>query len=248
MFEPQCRDVSPERGHRRKPQGLTATLPSSETDEIAPPTNGGDGTFGMVRVTVLIGSTVVTETESAGGGVVAGGGVAAGGGVVAGGSFGAGDGSFGVAGSGAGSAVVAELDVAGGDEGAGVDDVVPVAGSCVVLVDDVVPPVAGGAVEEVEPDDFDGVFAADAGAAAVLPCDVRTGLAGTTAAVLRAAASARWRCVFAGAGAVADDRTDATGCAFVVSTAGASRFCSWPTAGSSLAIATVRSTAADAIR
>ena len=65
----------------------------------------------------------VTETESAGGGVEAGGGVVAGGAPSGPASW-----SFGVAGSGVGSAVVAELDVAGGDEGAGVDDVVPARG------------------------------------------------------------------------------------------------------------------------
>ncbi len=162
-------------------------MASTETDETALPSAGGAGTFGMLSVTVLVGSTAVTETENAGGGV-AGGGVAAGGGVVAGGSFGAG-----VDGPGVGAAVlVAELEVAGGDEGAVVDDVVPVAGACVVVGADVVPPVAGGVVVEgVEPDGFDEVFGADTGAAVALPCEARTGLAGTTAATWRLGAPAR---------------------------------------------------------
>jgi hypothetical protein len=151
---------------------------------------GGAGTFGTVSVTVLMGSTTVVETETAGGGV------AAGGGAVAGGSFGAGAGSFGVAGSATGSALLeAEVDVAGVDEGACVVDAAPLDGVCVVDAFEVVPPAAGGLAEEVEPDELDEAFGADAGSA--LWFDALAELAGTTAAAWPAVAARRCACAFA---------------------------------------------------
>jgi hypothetical protein len=192
----------------------------------------------MVSVTVLSGSTTVVDTETAGGGVV---------GV---GSFGAGAGSLGVTASAAGAGVLeAEVDVAGVDEGAGVVDAVD--GVCVVVAVDVVPPAAGGVVADVEPDEWDEAFGAGAGL--VLTFDARAALTGTTAALARQAAASR-RCAFAvareGGGVVARDCVTTAGGVVGWSTAGrgASRLRSWPTAGNSWAIATVRSTAADARR
>ena len=222
-------------------------MTSAETPPVAEPFKLGGGViFGIEIDTVPVGSTVVVETENDGGGEVVGGGVVAGGGV------GVGVGCAG-AGSGVGAdALGVEVEVEVVDDGAGVEDVVPLAGGCVVVVEvGVVAPVAGVVDEDVEPVGFDEVFGAAFGAVALL--SARAGPTGTVAAVARLAAWARWRVAFAGAGVLAAAcgcACAATGCAFGRSTAGrgAERVCLWPTAGSSFAIATVRSTAAVASR
>ncbi|MGZ8694501.1 MAG: hypothetical protein ACXWYS_03595 [Gaiellaceae bacterium] len=211
------------------------------------PRTGCDGAFGIVSVTVLVCSMPVTDTVRAGSGVETGGVVLAGG-------------SFGVAGgvdcTGVVSGVaVAELEVAGVDGvDAGVAGVAALlVGVCVAVDVDVVVPAVAGGVEEVEADGVEEVFGAGAGAGvfAVRPLLAALAVAvGATAVTVRFAARAGRRTAVGPAGVRPGASAAATICGFVFAreALGASCVGASPTAGSSFAIATVRSTAAVASR
>jgi hypothetical protein len=205
-----------------------------------------DGAFGIASVTVLVCSMPVTDTVRVGSGDETGGVV------VAGGSFGV---VGGVDRTGVVSGVaVSELEVAGVD---GVDAAVDGVAAplvCVwVAVDVGVLAVAGGVVEEVEPDGTAELFGAGAGVFAVRPLLAALAVAaGTTALAVRFAARARRVTAVGPAGVRPGASAAATTCGlgfvFAREALGASCVGASPTAGSSFAIATVRSTAAVASR
>ena len=157
---------------------------STEMPRLTPFPIGGAGGFVMVMPTVSPGCTVVVETLNDGGGVEAGGGV------TAGGSFGDAGGVLGATdavGSGVGAELlvgVVDVDVEDGDDGA-VEEVVPLAGCVVVVAGVGVVAPLDGVDEEVEPDGAGEVFGVAAAVAAGLALEARTGLAGSTAAVVR---------------------------------------------------------------